>query len=142
MYMKRRRALSTTRTSDQPGFVELCRSSAGRETDRKGRTPTSGTTLRSTADLKRVTCDVGIREMATQATLSAADILTLGHGFMNAKVLLAAVKLRLFDVLQQRPLTGSQIGERLGLHARAIPDFPDALRVIRRRDDLAAQDTR
>jgi hypothetical protein len=46
---------------------------------------------------------------------------------MDAKVLLVAVKLRLFDELRNGPLTGSQIGERLGLHARAIPDFPDAL---------------
>jgi hypothetical protein len=60
-------------------------------------------------------------------SLSAADIMTLGHGFMQAKVLLVAVKLRLFDELQDGPLTGSQIGERLGLHPRAIPDFPDAL---------------
>jgi hypothetical protein len=59
--------------------------------------------------------------------LSTADIATLGHGFMDAKVLLVAVKLRLFDELQKTPLTGGQIRERLGLHARAIPDFPDAL---------------
>src|SRR5262245_19725797 len=59
--------------------------------------------------------------------LSAGDILTIGHGFMDAKVLLAAVKLHLFDELEKGPLTGSQIAERLGLHARAIPDFPDAL---------------
>jgi len=60
-------------------------------------------------------------------SLSAAEIVTLGHGFMDAKVLLVAVKLRLFDELQDGPLTGRQIGERLGLNARAIPDFPDAL---------------
>src|SRR5262245_22629828 len=46
---------------------------------------------------------------------------------MDAKVLLVAVKPRLFDELQDGPLTGRQIGERLGLNARAIPDFPDAL---------------
>src|SRR5262245_56848203 len=66
------------------------------------------------------------RTTMTEA-LSTADILTLGRGFMDAKVLLAAVKLRLFDELQKKPLTGNQIAERLGLHARAIPDFPDAL---------------
>jgi hypothetical protein len=59
--------------------------------------------------------------------LSTADIMTLGRSFMEAKVLLVAVKLRLFDELQNGALTGSEIGERLGLHARAIPDFPDAL---------------
>jgi len=61
------------------------------------------------------------------APLSASEIVTLGHAFMDAKVLLVAVKLRLFDELQDTPLTGSQIRERLGLHPRAIPDFPDAL---------------
>jgi hypothetical protein len=61
------------------------------------------------------------------APLSASEIVTLGHAFMDAKVLLVAVKLRLFDELQNIPLTGSQIRERLGLHPRAIPDFPDAL---------------
>src|SRR5262245_63684242 len=61
------------------------------------------------------------------APLSASEIVTLGHVFMDAKVLLVAVKLRLFDELQDTPLTGTQIRERLGLHPRAIPDFPDAL---------------
>jgi len=61
------------------------------------------------------------------ARLSAPEIVSLGYRFMHAKVLLVAVKLRLFDELQKEPLTGSQIRERLGLHARAVPDFPDAL---------------
>src|SRR5262249_60435216 len=46
---------------------------------------------------------------------------------MDVKVLLVAVKLRLFDELQNMPLTGSQIRERLGLHPRALRDVPDAL---------------
>jgi hypothetical protein len=61
------------------------------------------------------------------APLLASEIVTLGHAFMDAKVLLVAVKLRLFDELQDTPLTGTQIRERLGLHPRAIPGFPDAL---------------
>ena len=60
-------------------------------------------------------------------SLSASDIMILGRGFMEAKVLLVAAKLGLFDELQAGPLTGSEIGQRLRLHARAIPDFPDAL---------------
>jgi len=60
-------------------------------------------------------------------SLSASDIMILGRGFMEAKVLLVAAKLGLFDELQNGPLTGSEIGQRLRLHARAIPDFPDAL---------------
>ena len=60
-------------------------------------------------------------------SLSASDIMILGRGFMEAKVLLVAAKLGLFDELQAGPLTGSEVGQRLRLHARAIPDFPDAL---------------
>src|SRR5262245_10750068 len=67
------------------------------------------------------------RRNTMPAPLSASEIVTLGHGFMDAKVLLVAVKLGLFDELRDTPLTGSQIRERLGLHPRAIPDFPDAL---------------
>src|SRR5262245_23129481 len=67
------------------------------------------------------------RRNTMTAPLSASEIVTLGHVFMDAKVLLVAVKLRLFDELQDTPLTGTQIRERLGLHPRAIPDFPDAL---------------
>jgi hypothetical protein len=58
---------------------------------------------------------------------SPARILEIGRSFMSAKVLLAAVKLRLFDALAGGPLTGSEIRQRLGLHPRAIPDFLDAL---------------
>jgi hypothetical protein len=58
---------------------------------------------------------------------SPARILEIGRGFMSAKVLVTAVKLGLFDALADGPLTGGQIRERLGLHPRAIPDFPDAL---------------
>jgi O-methyltransferase/methyltransferase family protein len=58
---------------------------------------------------------------------SPARMLELARGFMSAKVLLVAVKLGLFDALRDGPLTGSQIRERLGLHPRAVPDFPDAL---------------
>jgi len=59
--------------------------------------------------------------------LSPAGILTLARGFMGSKVLLAAAKLGLFDALRDGPRTGEEIRERLGLHPRAIPDFPDAL---------------
>src|SRR5205085_7451146 len=38
-----------------------------------------------------------------------------------------ATRLGLFDLLAEGPLTGAEIARRLGLHARAIPDFSDAL---------------
>jgi len=60
-------------------------------------------------------------------SLSPARILEIARGFMGAKVLLVAAKLHLFDELGGGPLTGDEIRERLGLHPRAIPDFPDAL---------------
>src|SRR5882724_5921832 len=61
------------------------------------------------------------------APLSPSRILELARGFMSSKVLLAAVKLGLFDALRDGPLTGGRLRERLGLHPRAVPDFPDAL---------------
>ncbi len=58
---------------------------------------------------------------------SPVAILELARGFMGSKVLLAATKLHLFDVLREKPLTGEEIRARLGLHPRAVPDFLDAL---------------
>jgi hypothetical protein len=54
-------------------------------------------------------------------------ILALARGFMGSKALLAAVKLGVFDALAEKPLTGEELRRRLGLHARAVPDFPDSL---------------
>jgi hypothetical protein len=58
---------------------------------------------------------------------SPTAIMELARGFMGSKVLLAAVKLRLFDALRDGALTGEEIRARLGLHPRAVPDFLDAL---------------
>lgn len=54
-------------------------------------------------------------------------ILELGRAFMGCKALLAAVKLGVFDVLAEGPLTGEALRQRLKLHPRAVPDFPDSL---------------
>jgi hypothetical protein len=56
-----------------------------------------------------------------------AHIMQVGMGFWGSKTLLSAVELELFTKLGSESMTGSQIAEELGLHARAIPDFPDAL---------------
>jgi hypothetical protein len=56
-----------------------------------------------------------------------SKIFELARGFMGSKALLAAVKLGLFDALAGGPLTGEQLREKLRLHPRAIPDFPDSL---------------
>jgi hypothetical protein len=56
-----------------------------------------------------------------------SHIMQVGMGFWASKTVLSAVELELFTKLGSDGMTGSQIAEALGLHARAIPDFPDAL---------------
>jgi len=59
--------------------------------------------------------------------LSPATIFELARGFMSARALHVATKLHLFAALADGPLTGDEMRVRLGLHRRAVPDFPDAL---------------
>src|SRR5215217_8312259 len=59
--------------------------------------------------------------------LDPSRIMQLGEGFMASKTLLSAIELELFTHLGSTALTASQIRDRLGLHQRAVPDFPDAL---------------
>jgi len=54
-------------------------------------------------------------------------IMTLGAGFMASKTVLSAVELELFTRLGSDKMTAARIAEQLGLDARAVPDFPDAL---------------
>ena len=54
-------------------------------------------------------------------------IMQVGMGFWPSKTLLSAVELELFTQLGGDAMTGAEIGEALGLHPRAIPDFLDAL---------------
>jgi hypothetical protein len=56
-----------------------------------------------------------------------SHIMQVGMGFWGSKTLLSAVELELFSRLGSDAMTGSEIAEALGLHARAVPDFPDAL---------------
>jgi hypothetical protein len=59
---------------------------------------------------------------------SPSHILQLGMAFFGSKTLLSAVELGLFTTLtKEGPLTGPELGTALGLHPRAVPDFPDAL---------------
>lgn len=59
--------------------------------------------------------------------LSPARILEVGSGFWASRTLLSAVEVGLFTLLAKGALTGEEIVEALGLHPRAVPDFPDAL---------------
>ena len=54
-------------------------------------------------------------------------IMQVGMGFWPSKTVLSAVELELFTQLGSDSMTGEEIRDRLGLHERAIPDFPDAL---------------
>jgi hypothetical protein len=61
------------------------------------------------------------------AQIDPSHIMQIGMGFWPSKTLLSAVELELFSKLRRDAMTGPQIAEALGLHERAIPDFPDAL---------------
>ena len=59
--------------------------------------------------------------------LNPSSILQTAFSFWGSKVLLTAVELGLFTTLGDRRLTGAELGTALRLHARANPDFFDAL---------------
>ncbi len=63
----------------------------------------------------------------TQAQLDPSHIMQVGTGFWPSKVVLSAVEMKLFTHLGHGPLTGAEVGERLGLHERGIWDFLDTL---------------
>ena len=60
-------------------------------------------------------------------SVDPSHILQIGSGFWPSKVLLSAVELELFTQLGSETFTGEEIGDRLGLHPRAIWDFLDGL---------------
>ena len=64
-------------------------------------------------------------------TLSPARIMEVGMGFWPAKTLLSAVELGLFTTLGAGAMTGAELQQALGLHARANPDFFDTLVALR-----------
>lgn len=59
--------------------------------------------------------------------LTPAHIMQVGMGFWASKTLLSAVELGVFSALGSGELTGEDLRESLGLHARAVPDFFDTL---------------
>ncbi len=61
------------------------------------------------------------------APLDPSHILDVGFGFFGSRTLLSAVELELFTVLRGDKLDAPALRDRLGLHERAVPDFPDAL---------------
>lgn len=64
----------------------------------------------------------------TEPVLNPTPLLRLAFSFGPARVFLSAVELELFTHLHNAgPQTAAQIASALGLHARAVPDFPDTL---------------
>src|SRR5919201_2023084 len=59
--------------------------------------------------------------------MDPSHIMQVGVGFWASKTLLSAVELELFTQLGSDSMTGDELRERLDLHPRAIPDFPDTL---------------
>ncbi|WP_424362057.1 methyltransferase [Methylocystis parvus] len=58
---------------------------------------------------------------------SPENILSLGMSFWNAKALLSAVELGVFDALAEAPAGLAMLRDKLGLHERSARDFLDAL---------------
>jgi len=67
----------------------------------------------------------------SQAQLDPSHIMQVGMGFWPSKTVLSAVELQLFTHLGDESMSGAEIGEQLGLHQRAIPDFLDTLVALR-----------
>jgi hypothetical protein len=76
----------------------------------------------------------------TPAGPDPSHIMQIGMGFWPSKVVLSAVELELFTHLAAGPMTGEEVGARLGLHERGIYDFLDtlvALKLLERDGDGA-----
>lgn len=59
------------------------------------------------------------------------QLFEVGMGFMASKALLAAVKLELFTKLDSRSMTGTELGQELGLHPRGLRDYFDVLHSLK-----------
>jgi hypothetical protein len=66
-------------------------------------------------------------ELSMEKQPDHQPILQTAFGFWQAKVLLTAVELDVFTQLADQAMSGGELGKRLGLHARGIFDFFDAL---------------
>jgi hypothetical protein len=66
-------------------------------------------------------------EMQSTAVPTPEQILQIGFGYMASKTLLSAVELGVYTALGAESLTGAELAERVGLHARSRFDFLDAL---------------
>jgi SAM-dependent methyltransferase len=67
----------------------------------------------------------------SQDQLDPSHIMQVGMGFWPSKTVLSAVELELFTHLGDEAMSGEEIGDKLGLHPRAIYDFLDTLVALR-----------
>ncbi|MEA2244763.1 MAG: hypothetical protein QOD24_4319, partial [Solirubrobacteraceae bacterium] len=65
------------------------------------------------------------------AEVDPSHIMQVAMGFWPSKTVLSAVELELFTQLGDGSMTGEEVGDRLGLHPRAIADFLDTLVALR-----------
>lgn len=65
--------------------------------------------------------------MGSQQSVAPDAIMQIAFGFAASKTLFSAVELGLFTTLADGPATAPELQERLGLHARGVRDFLDAL---------------
>lgn len=70
---------------------------------------------------------------------SPEKLLALGMSFWNAKTLLSAVELGVFDALADGPADLSTLTKKLGLHERSARDFLDALVAMKMLDRESGQ---
>ena len=63
--------------------------------------------------------------------LDPSPILQTAFGFWSSKVLLTAVQFGVFTKLENRSMSGEELGVELGLHPRGTTDFFDALVAMR-----------
>src|SRR5437867_2429981 len=73
--------------------------------------------------------------------LTPQRILDVGMGLWPAKDLLSAVELDVFSCLGTSSKTSEELQALLGLHPRAVPDFPDTLVALRFLGGTAASGT-
>lgn len=68
-----------------------------------------------------------IAEVDPVSKVNPARIMQTGMGFWSSKILLTAVNLRLFTILDDNELSGNEIRKRTGIHERSLYDFLDSL---------------
>ena len=67
------------------------------------------------------------KSLIARASLRESDIIRMAFRFWEAKVLLSAVSLKLFDILAEGPMDLESLARQAGVHSRGARDFLDVL---------------